>query len=262
MSIRNKLKNNSYLFSVGLWGQSLIDPVQKNSQLKLHELFSKGVMAVPDFFSENDCDQFRQAFDRLEADHSKSFGSDRRIFGIEALSEFHAKRFAERADLLALGESYLGLPMHLHNTLGGKLYADPEGLGSGGGWHRDSFFPQFKVIVYLTDVTMENGPFEYVVGSHRVQRKCSDVLRQKSGISPRYTQASVDSMCSKDGQSVKSFVGKAGTAILCDTSGVHRGRPIREGVRYAITNYYHSRSRWVQRNGSDMIDQLVSENKI
>ena len=35
-----------------------------------------------------------------------------------------------------------------------------------------------------------------------------------------------------------TLTGKAGTLILFDGSLIHRGKPILEGKRYALTNYY------------------------
>ena len=33
-----------------------------------------------------------------------------------------------------------------------------------------------------------------------------------------------------------------GTLILVDTSLIHRGKPIEDGTRYAITNYWYPRN--------------------
>ena len=57
---------------------------------------------------------------------------------------------------------------NVYFTLAGHLKFESNNLGSGGGWHRDSpFTNQIKTIVYLTDVSSNNGPFEYLVGSHK-----------------------------------------------------------------------------------------------
>ena len=38
-----------------------------------------------------------------------------------------------------------------------------------------------------------------------------------------------------------TLTGKAGTLILFDGSLIHRGKPILDGKRYALTNYYFPR---------------------
>ena len=37
---------------------------------------------------------------------------------------------------------------------------------------------------------------------------------------------------------ISTFCKKRGTAIIFDGTGIHRGKPINQGKRYAITNYY------------------------
>lgn len=105
--------------------------------------------------------------------------------------------------------------------------------GSGGGWHRDSLNRrQLKLMIYLRDVDFNNGPFEYIKGSHRLSHKLRyNMFRQ--GV--RFGESS---------KTVKSksdiLVGKKGTAIIFDSSGVHRGRPLIVGQRYALTYYTFS----------------------
>src|SRR5262245_27080087 len=55
--------------------------------------------------------------------------------------------------------------------------------GSGGGWHRESFRPQYKAFLYLTDVTRESqGAFCFIPGSNgRVIRLGSAGWRLFSG---------------------------------------------------------------------------------
>ena len=42
--------------------------------------------------------------------------------------------------------------------------------GSGGSWHRDSYLRQFKSLIYLNDVTDENGPFQVLTDSHKTEQ--------------------------------------------------------------------------------------------
>jgi hypothetical protein len=43
----------------------------------------------------------------------------------------------------------------------------------------------------------------------------------------------------KINRKVKTFFAPAGSLILVDTRGIHRGRPLyKNGERYALTNYY------------------------
>jgi len=98
-----------------------------------------------------------------------------------------------------------------------------------------------KAMVYLSDVTPDNGPFEYLCGTHRSR----SVLRiaDRCGIGyrdMRLTNAMAESVRRAGFQSTV-FPGAAGTLLFFNARGIHRGVPIREGVRYAVTNYYQPR---------------------
>jgi hypothetical protein len=100
------------------------------------------------------------------------------------------------------------------------------------GWHGDSWYDQTKVTghiprevklaFYLSDVT--SGAFQYIKGSHgkRVpyHLKRADAKRLPMG-------------------NAEEFFGPAGTALLFDTSGIHRqGIPILEPRRAVFYNYH------------------------
>ncbi len=79
-------------------------------------------------------------------------------------------------------------------------------------WHRDPEGPcVVKATLYLRDVDEQAGPFQYVPGSHQAHKELC-----KAG---QYAQ---------DQESVNELphvtvTGPAGTLILADTSGIHRG---------------------------------------
>ena len=53
-------------------------------------------------------------------------------------------------------KNYSGPKVILETTLAAKLSHKKGNLGSGQGWHRDSYFRQFKAMAYLTDVKFKN----------------------------------------------------------------------------------------------------------
>lgn len=103
------------------------------------------------------------------------------------------------------------------------------------GWHGDEWYDkarvtdriprEVKLAVYLTDV--ESGHFEYLRGSHQHE-------------APRlYANAEIGAAVS--GESVR-VLGQAGTAVLFDTSGVHRqSTPILQPRHAIFLNYHESR---------------------
>ena len=115
-----------------------------------------------------------------------------------------------------------------------------KNLGSGNGWHRDSFSRQFKAMIYLSDVSLDNGPFQYVEGTNNYANMSELTSYTKMPrLSKRHTAEEVDSYLqkSKKTDQLQTFDAKAGSLILFDSSGLHRGHPILEGTRYALTIY-------------------------
>jgi Phytanoyl-CoA dioxygenase (PhyH) len=231
-----------------------VDPVELQSKLdKLRpeirqlqdQLKSSGVVAIPGYWSDDECADGRSEIDRLLVEYPdvvqrNSGGSDKRMFGVEAVSERLA-RFHDDALLLAVGERLGGFALYNFATLGARIDATSANNGSGDGWHRDAHDFQFKAILYLSDVSEPNGPFEYLPGSQLKWRAVFDTAIGNLPPAPssRYEPALIDKMLTRSPFKIERYLGKAGTLLLVNTSGIHRGRPLRAGSRYALTNYYY-----------------------
>lgn len=258
-----KLNDNFPLFSTSLCLYSLFNPIKNSKNPKFCGLYENGFTVIDNFLTIEQCHQLITAFDSLESKCAISYGADKRIFGLEKVSAVHKELIADNIYGKEVGETYLGKQLKLTTTLGGKIARSSDGLGSGGGWHRDSFLPQFKIIVYLTDVVDTSGPFQYVNGSNRLKSKIHDAYyRRESLRNPRYNNSYIESLISRQKISISTFTGRAGTAILCDTSGIHRGMPVQRGSRYAVTNYYKTESRIWKRAGDGIIDKLAASTVI
>jgi hypothetical protein len=211
----------------------------------LASIRSSGIAVVPNYWPTEKCAAARGELDRLivqypDAVNIFSGGSDKRMFGVEEVSsllgEFHHDPF-----LRGVGEFVGGLALYNFATLGACIEATGANNGSGDGWHRDGHGYQFKSILYLSDVTDDNGPFEFLPGSHKRWRAAFDTAL--GGLPPppgtRYEPVLVDRMVSQFGIKRQHYPAKAGALLLVNTSGIHRGRPLRSGSRYALTNYYY-----------------------
>jgi hypothetical protein len=213
---------------------------------KLERLLeTDGIAVVSSYWSPDKAAAARQEIDRLietypDAVHRHSGGSDKRMFGVESVSpllaEFHHDPF-----LRSVGEQLGGLALYNFATLGARIDATAENNGSGDGWHRDGHGFQFKSILYLSDVGEENGPFEFLPGSHKPWRAALDTGLGGLPAAPksRYEPAAVDRMVGRLHLKRRHYPAKAGTLLLVNTSGIHRGRPLRSNCRYALTNYYY-----------------------
>jgi Phytanoyl-CoA dioxygenase (PhyH) len=123
---------------------------------------------------------------------------------------------------------YLGQRYELTEAKGWKSLATKRDFH---GWHGDAWYDQtasrlipkeVKLAMYLTDVT--SGAFNFIKGSHRKQHP--RVVRSNELKDVEQTQ-------------IVELMGKAGTAFLFDTSGIHRqGVPMLQ-PRQAIFYNYH-----------------------
>lgn len=204
------------------------------------QLQEKGFFVVENFVEDYLCDNLRDKIDDLTTmgvfsweDESKS---DTRIFGVEkALSDFNI--FNEEINEQIV-KKYIGKIKNSFVMANRVLYKD-HNLGSGGGWHRDSINrKQLKYIVYLNDVTSQNGCFQYLESTHKLSTKYKfNYKLNKNCSNTRFTDDEVDFLLKQFNLNLINFEAKKGTLIVIDTSGIHRGRPMERGVRYALTNY-------------------------
>lgn len=214
--------------------QSVLDKVRRD-----------GVAALPGYWSAERCAEARAELDRIitqypQAVQSRSRGSDKRVYGVEEASSplrtFHIDPF-----LRDFGEKLGGCTIYNFSTLGGRIEASEGNTGSGDGWHRDAHGFQFKSIIYLSDTGMEHGPFQYLIGSHKLVRVVTDSIRAavEDPRQSRFTDQQVKTLIENGGVEARTFPGAMGTLLLVNTAGIHRGMPLTSGERYALTNYYY-----------------------
>ena len=93
------------------------------------------------------------------------------------------------------------------------------------GWHLDG--PTLKLFTYLTDVTEEDGPYAYQIGSHRYYPESFKGTSLKTLCSPGHKDEICKSYFRK--QDTHICLGNFGTSFISDQSGIHRGLPQSEG---------------------------------
>lgn len=216
-------------------------------QTILDQIRETGMAIVPDFWTSAQCKSAIIEFDAaLSAPGSSIWSdntaSDQRIFGFEKRSESGIAFLADEQIRAVKGWYYQADPDQLEEfVMMNKVICQPGNLGSGGGWHRDAVHEQqLKAIMYLTDVTEKTGAFQYLYNTHQKSSIYRTIQDNDIGYAQsRFTENEIADILNKHGEDypLETVTGKAGTLILADTSGIHRGSPIEEGNRYAITQY-------------------------
>jgi len=213
----------------------------------LNEIQKKGYTIIPNFLDKELCNECIKDIDSM-IENEKEYvqeKSDSRIFGAEKISE-NILRFGSDAFLHNIANHYNTADTCNAFTLANmiKFSELSSKLGSGGGWHRDSCDRQVKAIVYLNDVNKNNGAYQIIKNSHKLIQTLKDMHSGKLTYrQTRFTDEQIDQILKDEPDRLQTITGKKGTLILKDCSAIHRGSPLKSGIRYALTNYYFPRAR-------------------
>jgi hypothetical protein len=127
----------------------------------------------------------------------------------------HILALANDPALLELAESYIGCKPTISQLGVRWSFPIPGRRSDLQTFHRDSEdWRYFKVIVYLTDVGMEDGPHVYVRGTHKTRAPVRLKLQTDGEVSEEY-----------GADRLITAVGERGFGFAVDTAGVHKGAP-------------------------------------
>jgi hypothetical protein len=134
--------------------------------------------------------------------------------------------------VLALANAYIGMRSYLRalDVWRNKPTAAPPKLSQL--WHRDyDDYVCLKLFLYLSDVGPQSGPFTYAPGTHpHGTRQIEQADRLSDEEMARIIPEEDWVVCT----------GKAGTVVLADTCGYHKGGKPSEGERLLWTAQYTS----------------------
>lgn len=240
----------------------LLTSIPKESKIEYKTLKSQGYVVVEDFLTSHECEVLRSEIDRhIVKDYawSDNLASDRRVYGIEDVSE-PFKGVFNNPLLDSIYDKYIDRKSRHEFIMTNKIQFEENNLGSGGGWHRDSLNRrQLKFILYLSDVNLNTGCFQYIENTHSLWQKLKINNKLNKGMNAyRYTEEDISRLID-NGYKVKDLTGKAGTLIIVETSGIHRGRPlVKGGERYAATNYL-SESRYAPQLLRELVKNKIAK---
>ena len=170
---------------------------------------------------------FRGGFDRFDG------GTLNRFLTLDPTVFPEAARFCHDQRLSSCSREVIGLPMNprkleLYLTVHGEETQTPDLQKE---LHRDTFFRAIKFWLFLRPVALEDGPFEYVPGSHRLTAKRLEWEQAKANaaIASRRPPDSSGSFRIQDHDLPAldlpppvSVACEANTLVLADVFGFHR----------------------------------------
>jgi hypothetical protein len=206
-----------------------IDPIREACAARMTEL--------------TDCNFDDGSYRRVDAYKGTAAASNERIYHADCFSP-QAALFRHDEVLKQVGSDYYGEPHSVHLCLYERHRPHDVPVR---GFHVDTFeLSTFKVMLYLNDVTEQDGPTSYLIGTHTD----ADLRHQKEHVwgpatSPgdpsgqKHPTNFTDEELGPRLEKHVKVIGPLGTIVLFDTWGVHKGiTPRPGGERHVLVNYY------------------------
>ena len=210
-------------------------------KLKLAELRLQGYTSIDGLLSEEELKtisiKINKAFSGKTSDIDVNW-SDKSKYWVThnpLMLDSTLVKIALNSRCLAIAERYFGRKPYLADVdMRRILPADMNVIQQSGysssNWHRDTRGRQLKMMIYLTDVGINDSNFSFIPGSH-----ISAFRRKLNYMASRFSDAEVvDAKINPI-----EWFGKAGSAMLFDTNLIHRlRRKSKARLRDSITFYY------------------------
>jgi hypothetical protein len=252
-----RFKQQSQSFDLDADALSQLVQLQRDGVVSgLPEIEPGPLQDIIDYFRAQAChDPWRPHLGQFAWDSAPSKECNMGLYTAEQIVRApHVMLLFNHPRLLQLAEAYIGCKPTLDNigcwwSYGGRSLA--KGTQK---FHRDfDSMSGFKVFFYLTNVGPEQGPHEYVRGSHVKQ-----VLGTGAGIPDELLWQHCDTA------DTLVITGRAGTSFLADTFGIHRGQLPAAGFRLMLCAQYnlnvspHGPLQPFPAEGSDSFDTYVN----
>jgi len=145
--------------------------------------------------------------------------------------------------VLSVVNAYMGMRSYLRAL---DLWWDrptPEGPAATQLWHRDLDDARcIKAFIYFNDVDMQTGPFSYLRGTHMFGRHAN--LQPGGSNDNRFSDEQIVAPLSMADAQINT--GPAGTLILCDTYGFHRGVKPQKDRLMSLFQYVSGASKYAR----------------
>ena len=205
-----------------------------------------GICIFENFYNEEYIIKFNNEFEKIflieknkiQILDKEDCSNDERIFNCEKYSEFIKDNFSNNNFLNQVALNFTNKSLNKKTLINKIVYEDGKVKNSGAGWHRDNHECQFKALLYLNDVHENNGCFQFISNSSK--NHIGFPKPRTNNYNTRFHDNVIEDILNFENNECKLYniTGKAGTLLLVDTTYIHRGNIIKEGKRYAITQYF------------------------
>lgn len=217
----------------------------------LNTLRKDGIAVIPNYWSREKAFEIRDKLNAYMSDgenHDFDNGAYIRHWGKDAAAQYgrgisriyHPDQLLPELSehrynpyIMDIIHAYYGRPYHSHGLM---FQHNLPGFDTGY-FHIDAFKKEFKTFIYLDDVNEDNGPFVYIKGTPNAHwRRLRQQMKTPKANGNR-TNFEPDDLETKYKEKATPILGNAGTLILADVRGFHRGAPQQGNARSALVNY-------------------------
>ena len=209
-----------------------------------------GIVLLENFYNIDTILKFINEFDKIISNgeyttYLENLSGDIRLYNAEKYSPYLFDNISENKYLNNIANYYISNNNSILNIIPNKqilinkLNFNKNSINnSGGNWHRDNNYCQFKLIMYLTDVSDQNGNFQFLTHSNYKKIGFPESLTHNKS-ECRYNDNIINNIIKNNPKcKIINITGKKGTILLVNTSYIHRGNIIKDGERKALTQYY------------------------
>jgi|TARA_B110000285_G_scaffold101025_1_gene115047 hypothetical protein len=198
----------------------------------VYNINKNGYYIIKNYFSAEKCKNILNDVQKIQLNNiDYAPGKDKRIPHFENYSK-GAHNFLNDEFLLNIGIEVTKKKVVKKRSQLGILKYHKGNECSGGGWHVDNHNPQFKALLYLTNVNLNNGPFA-IISPPITSKEYDPVSQEKNTRFP-------DKIEEDYKNNIEYLTGSMGDVILVNTQNIHRGTVIKEGERFSLTSYYYN----------------------
>jgi hypothetical protein len=208
----------------------------REQKLKLGDLYKNGVVAIGDFFSNEEHKLFLELFSKRMVSEEKT---SRGMNGVNIHSKPDVELFNNNLapfEELIFGRSLPRKSFWLSMT----VYRGDYPYKASVNWHQDRFIPCFKCLYFPEDVKI--GAFRYMTGSHIINQQYIDnaIRMSEKGCE------SGEDIFDFSGYKSQEFKVKGNTLVIAATHGFHKRNP-ENGIgnrKYITLDYFNLFSRY------------------
>lgn len=237
------IKKISYYFLVYLNRAIAKKPNNKNFRKVKNDLDKNGICFLEDFFTKKETKkmllQVRPKLQSLIKRPNKKMkyyrNSNEGIFRLYEISKLcpATKKFFNLKFIRNFTNYYISNKASMYQEMGEIRQKVKLPLGSlklsSDHFHFDDWRIRLKFFLILTDTNKSNSPLQYIPKSHLINKTKMEkdlFFNGKKGRYGFYTKNEVNKILKKTKLKVKFCVAKAGTLIIVNTNGIHRGTPL------------------------------------